>query len=212
MKWRWLQKKQDSDEEPFDLRARLMNVQFCPTPWAVAREMLELAEVKEEDIVYDLGSGDGRIPILAAQEFRCRAVGVERDAELFRQSAEKVRDLELADRVQFIQQDFFEADFRQATVVTLYLLSTVNGQLQERLASHLRAGSRVVALDYGVPGWQAERDLQVKSEGNVDYTLYLYRRASDGAVWRKQQIGSCPNGVRRAAPAADTDSVARSIS
>ncbi len=183
MKWLWFHKKQNLDAEPFDLRARLMTVQFCPTPWAVVRQMLELAEVKPEDVVYDLGSGDGRIPILAAQEFGCRAVGIEHDLQLYRQSAEKVRNLGLADRVQFINQDFFQADLRQATVVTLYLLSAVNGQLQERMASHLRAGSRVVALDYCVPGWKAERYLPVKSEGNVDYTLHLYRRTSPGAKW-----------------------------
>ena len=211
MPWRWLHRKENSNGEPFDLRARLMTVQFCPTPWAVVRQMLELAEVTAQDVVYDLGSGDGRIPILAAQEFGCQAVGVERDAELFRQSAKKVRDLELADRVQFIQQDFFEADFRRATVVTLYLLSAVNGQLQERLASHLRAGSRVVALDYAVPGWQAERDVQVKSEGNVDYTLYLYRRASDGAMWRKQEMGTQTNGVRDVAGSALADPMVPSI-
>lgn len=187
MKWGWFQRTQGSGEEPFDLRARLMTVQFCPTPWAVVRQMLELAEVKPEDVVYDLGSGDGRIPILAAQEFNCRTVGIENNSDLFKQSVHKVQELQLAHRVQFINQDFFEADLRPATVVTLYLLSAVNGQLQERMASHLRAGSRVVALDYCVPGWQVERYLPVKSEGNVDYTLHLYRRSANGAMWRKPE-------------------------
>jgi SAM-dependent methyltransferase len=185
MKWRWFQRNQNSEDALYGFRTRLM-AQFCPTPWAVVRQMLELAEVRAEDVVYDLGSGDGRIPILAAQEFGCRAVGIERDPDLFLQSSKKVQDLELADRVLFLNQDFFQADLRPATVVTLYLLSAVNGQLQERMASHLRAGSRVVALDYGVPGWQAERYAPVKSEGNVDYMLHLYRRVSPGAMWGKQ--------------------------
>ena len=186
MKWRWFQRsRRIAPGDPFP---EYPGVQFCPTPWAVVRQMLELAEVHPVDVVYDLGSGDGRIPILAAQEFGCLAVGIERDADLFRQSTEKVRDLDLGDRVSFINQDFMHADFRPATVVTLYLLTAVNGLLQERLASHLRAGSRVVALDYGVPGWQAERYVPVKSEGNVDYTLHLYRRSSPGAKWAKHPV------------------------
>jgi precorrin-6B methylase 2 len=185
MKWRLFQRSRTiAPEDPF---VEHPGVQFCPTPWAVVRQMLELAEIRPEDVVYDLGSGDGRIPILAAQEFGCRAVGIERDLELFRQSNEKAHDLELVDRVRFMNQDFFQADFRPATVVTLYLLSAVNGRLQERLASHLRAGTRVVALDYGIPGWQAERYVPVKSEGNVDYTLHLYRRACSGASWKKAE-------------------------
>lgn len=185
MHWQWFSRARTSGGGLFDARHKLMAVQFCPTPWAVVRQMLELAEVKPEDVVYDLGSGDGRIPILAAQEFGCRAVGIECDPELFRQSTEKVHDLELDDRVRFLNQDFFQADLRPATVVTLYLLSAVNGRLQERMASHLRTGSRVIALDYGVPGWQAERYVPVKSEGNVDYTLHLYRRTLSGAKWVK---------------------------
>lgn len=179
MKWRLFQREGNSE----DGGSMIAAAQFCPTPWAVARRMLETAQVGPDDVVYDAGSGDGRIPILAAQEFGCRAVGIERDVHLFQQSKEKIGDLQLEDRVQFFNQDFLQADFRPATVVTLYLLSSVNGLLQQRLASHLRAGSRVVALDYGVPGWHPEGAIPVKSEGNVDYTLHLYRRAFPGAMW-----------------------------
>lgn len=175
--------------------AESARAQFCPTPWAVVRQMLEMAQVGPSDVVYDLGSGDGRIPILSAQEFGCRAVGIECDPELCRHSARKTIDLALEERVHFLNQDFFNADLRAATVVTLYLLSAVNGLLQQRLASHLGAGSRVVALDYGLPSWQPERSIAVKSEGNVDYTLYLYRRASAGALWKKRAQIVEPSGV-----------------
>ena len=162
------------------LRKSLSDLQtaafFAPTPWAIARQMLELAEVTPDDVVYDLGSGDGRIPILAAQEFGCRAVGIEKDRELVEYSSKCVTDLNLQDRVAFQRADLFEADLSSATVVTIYLLSAVNGYLRSRLASQLRAGSRVVALDFDVPGWRAERTVEVKSEGDVDYTLLLYRR------------------------------------
>ena len=149
---------------------------FAPTPWAVCRQMLELAEVQAKDLVYDLGSGDGRIPIMAAQEFGCRAVGIELDEKLCRHSGQKAREYGLEGRVLFRQEDIFKADMRDATVVVLYLLTQVNGHLGPRMASQLARGARVVSLDYPIPGWKSEREVPVKSEGNVDYTLYLYRR------------------------------------
>jgi protein-L-isoaspartate O-methyltransferase len=152
------------------------SVFFAPTPWAIARQMLEAAEVGPNDMLYDLGSGDGRIPIMAAQEFGCRAVGIELDEKLCRHAQEKVAEYGLQDRVSFREEDFFKADLRDATVVTLYLLTQVNGYLGPRLASQLAKGARVVTLDYPVPGWREEKTMDVKSEGNVDYTLYLYRR------------------------------------
>src|SRR5258708_22677393 len=149
---------------------------FAPTPWAVARQMLELADVKPGDLLYDLGSGDGRIPIMAAQEFGARAVGIEMDEKLRSHAEEKAREYGLAERVAFRSEDFFKADLHDATVVTLYLLAQVNGYLGPRMASQLGKGARVVSMDYPVPGWREEKSIDVKSEGNVDYILYLYRR------------------------------------
>ena len=149
---------------------------FAPTPWAVARQMLDLAAVQPADLLYDLGSGDGRIPIMAAQEFGCRAVGIELDEKLRLHAEGKAREYGLAERVAFRCEDFFKADVRDATVVTLYLLTQVNGHLGPRLASQLAKGARVVSVDYEVPGWHPERSLPVRSEGDVEYTLHLYRR------------------------------------
>lgn len=166
---------------------------FCSTPWSVVREILELAEVGPADILYDLGSGDGRIPILAAQEFGCRAVGIELDRDLFEYSARRVLELKLQSRVSFVHGNFFEADLSAATIVVLYLLSAVNGHLRARLASQLRAGSRVVAIDFDVPGWRAERTVSVVSDGNVEYVLYLYRRSSAGAFWQDDPVNKRPH-------------------
>lgn len=177
MSWFFSRRKMSAIEQLEESVARLHKVvEFVPTPWEIARRMLELAAVTPEDTLYDLGSGDGRIPILAAQEFGCKAVGIERDRELCRYSNRRVAELSLQKQVQFQCSDFFEADLRPATVVTLYLLSAVNGQLQSRLASHLRAGSRVVALDFEVPGWRPARSTKVVSEGSIEYTLFLYLR------------------------------------
>src|SRR5579863_5840504 len=177
MSWFFSRRKVSAIEQLEESVARLHKVvEFVPTPWEIARRMLELAAVTPEDTLYDLGSGDGRIPVLAAQEFGCKAVGIERDRELCRYADRRVQELQLQKQVQFQCADFFEADLRPATVVTLYLLSAVNGQLQSRLASHLRPGSRVVALDFEIPGWRPIRTTNVVSEGSIEYTLFLYLR------------------------------------
>lgn len=179
MNWRFWRKRMRPIQQLEESLAALHNAaEFVSTPWGIARRILELASVGPEDTVYDLGSGDGRIPILAAQEFGSKAVGIERDHELCRYSQQKIADLGLEDQVNFQCGDFFQADLRAATVVTLYLLSAVNGQLQSRLASHLRPGSRVVALDFEIPGWRPVRTTKIRSEGNVEYTLFLYLRSS----------------------------------
>jgi SAM-dependent methyltransferase len=155
-------------------------VPYCPTPFAVARQVLEFAGAAPGDVVYDLGSGDGRVAILAAQEFGCRAVGVEINGKLWRESSEQTKRLGLEGQVEFRRGSFFETDVRAATVVTLYLLTATNGALQFHLASQLRPGTRVVTVDYPVPGWRAERQAEVKSENGVAYTLFLYRRQAVG--------------------------------
>lgn len=177
MKWIFSRRNPSPIEELQEsLEALQRAAPFVPTPWGIAREMLEFAKLGPADTLYDLGSGDGRIPILAAQEFGCRAVGIERDINLCRYSERRVSELDLEDRVAFQCADFFEADLRPATVVTLYLLSAVNGQLQARLASHLQRGSRVVALDFEVPGWRPVRTKTIVSDASVEYKLLLYVR------------------------------------
>lgn len=179
MRWpAFLRRKSPGDALDRRLSDLQRAAEFHPTPLSVARDMLELAEVGSGDVLYDVGSGDGRIPILAAQEFGCRAVGIEIDPKLFRYSVNRVAELGLQDRVSFQQVNFFEADFRSATVVTIYLLSSVNEQLQPRLASHLRPGARVVVLDYPIPGWRPEKTVPVRSLADVEYTLFLYRRTA----------------------------------
>ena len=150
---------------------------FYPTPLCVARQMLEAAEAAPSDTVYDLGSGDGRIPILAAQEFGCRAVGIEMNKALYRRSISRISDLRLEHVVRFERANFLQADFRSATIVTLYLLSAANEQLQPRLSSHLRHGARVVSLEFPVPGWKPDEIRKVHSVNHIEYTVYVYRRS-----------------------------------
>jgi protein-L-isoaspartate O-methyltransferase len=151
-------------------------VPFVPTPLEVAQKMLELAKVQPDDVVYDLGSGDGRIVILAAQKFGARAVGVELNAELYEKSSERIRKLGLQDRAQIIHENMFEVNVRHATVVTLYLLTAVNERLRPRLERQLRSGARVVSHEFQVPGWQPAQTVEIISKAGVPYKIFLYVR------------------------------------
>jgi len=133
----------------------MFDVPFVPTPQVVVDEMLRLAGVGPKDLVYDLGSGDGRIVITAARTFGARGVGIELDEHLIYQSEESARQANLQDRVQFLQQDFFKTDFSQATVVTLYLLPGVMRRLRERMLQ-LKPGTRLVAHDFDFDDWRPD--------------------------------------------------------
>ncbi len=151
-------------------------VPFVPTPLDVVQKMLEYAEVTQDDVVYDLGSGDGRIVIMAAQKFGARAVGIELDEKLFEESTAKIKELGLEKRAKIIHGNIFESYFRPATVVTLYLLTSVNERLRPLLEKQLRPGTRIVSHDFQVRGWKPEKETMVMSENGISHSLYLYRR------------------------------------
>ena len=148
------------DEEPY--------VPYVPTPEAVVDEMLEIAHVGAKDIVYDLGSGDGRIVIAAAKRFGARGLGIEINPDLLREANENAGQAGVAHLVRFVEGDFFMADLREATVVTLYLLPEVNRQLLPKLLAELRPGTRIVSYKYGLGDWAPEKTVQV-SRGTVYY-------------------------------------------
>ena len=151
-------------------------VPFVPTPLDVAQKMLEVAKVQPDDVVYDLGSGDGRIVILAAQKFGAHAVGVEINSDLYEESSERIRKLGLQGRAQILHENMFEVNVRHATVVTLYLLTAVNERLRPMLASQLRSGARIVSHDFQVPGWQPAQTVDFISKNGVSSKIILYVR------------------------------------
>jgi cyclopropane fatty-acyl-phospholipid synthase-like methyltransferase len=129
-------------------RARPPDVRYVPSPDSVVDAMLELAHVTAADVVYDLGSGDGRIPIAAAQRYGAFGVGIEIDAKLNREAADNARKAGVSDRVRFFTQDLFEAEISQATVVTLFLLPRINQELIPKLKRALRPGTRIVSHQF----------------------------------------------------------------
>jgi hypothetical protein len=151
-------------------------VPYVPTPEDVVEKMLELAGVGPDDIVYDLGSGDGRIVIMAAQKFGARAVGVELDPDLYKQSSARLTELGLDERAKILHENLFEVNLRRATVVTLYLLTKVNERLRPRLEAQLHSGARVVSHDFQIPGWNADKSVEVTSKNGISHKIYLYVR------------------------------------
>lgn len=129
------------------------DVRYEPTPMPVVRALLELADVGPQDLVYDLGSGDGRIPITAAKEFGARGVGIEIDPALVTRAQANAREAGVEDKVEFRLGDMYAADVRPATVVTLFLHPGPNLKLREKLRSDLPAGSRIVSYVWDMGGW-----------------------------------------------------------
>jgi len=150
------------------------DVQYEPTPMPVVHALLELADVGPQDVVYDLGSGDGRIPITAAKEFGARGVGIEIDPQLVAESTRRAARAGLGDRVRFTTQDLFQADLRPATVVTLYLTRELNIRLRPKLLAELRPGTRVVSHRFDMGDWAPEREVKLEVDGNP-YVVYLWR-------------------------------------
>jgi SAM-dependent methyltransferase len=146
------------------------DVYFATTSQAVADAMLALAQVKPPDIVYDLGSGDGRIVILAAQKYGARGVGIEIDPRLVAVSRQVAREGGVADRATFIEGDVFETDISKATVVTLYLSPGMNRDLEPKLRK-LRPGTRVVSHQFDMGPWKPDRTIPADDGTN----LYLWR-------------------------------------
>lgn len=137
------------------------DVPFVPTPQVVVDEMLRLAKVGPGDFVIDLGSGDGRIPITAAKKFGARAAGVELDDHLIFQSEESARQARVEDRVKFLHQDLFKTDISEATVITMYLLPTVNRRLRPKLLD-LKPGTRIVAHDFDLDDWKPDQTTTIR--------------------------------------------------
>ena len=152
---------------------------FVATPLPVVKEMLTVAEVKLGEIIYDLGCGDGRVAIMAAQEFGARAVGVEMREDLAKQAMGKVTELRLEDRVKIVQGDMFKIDLSQADVVTLYLTTSANDKVKPKLEAELKPGARVVSHDYEILGWRPikiDNFCENPRLGYPSHTIYVYRR------------------------------------
>ena len=144
-------------QQPF----KELDTPYVPTPQVVVERMLGMAAVRPGDMLIDLGSGDGRLVITAAKEYGARGFGVDIDPKLVSKSNRAAREAGVADRVRFLRQDLFETDFREADVLTLYLLPDVNIALRPKILAELRPGTRVVSHDYGMREWLPDAEAKV---------------------------------------------------
>ena len=145
------------------------DVIYVPTPQPVVDAMLKLAQVKKGDILYDLGSGDGRIPVTAARVYGIRATGIDIDPERIAEAKANVAQNKVGNLVTIRQEDLFQADFRDASVVTLYLLPSLNEKLKPRLLAELKPGTRIVSNTFDMGDWKPEKTEEVEGR-----TIYLW--------------------------------------
>jgi SAM-dependent methyltransferase len=152
---------------------RELDVPYVPTPYPVVAEMLKMAEVGKDDLLYDLGCGDGRIVIMAAQQFGTHGIGVDLNPQRIKESKENAATAGVENLVQFLEQDLFQADIHNATVVTLYLLSSVNLKLRPRLLRELKPGTRIVSHDFGMAEWQPDKSTQMTAD-SMSHNIYFW--------------------------------------
>jgi protein-L-isoaspartate O-methyltransferase len=150
---------------------------YYPTPESIVVKMLELGDLKSGEKMFDLGSGDGRIVIAAAQKFHADAIGVELDRDLCKQSLERIRKLGLEKTAQIVNGDILKQDYSSADLITVYLLPNSNDKIQPLLERQLKKGTRIVAHDFEFRGWTPVKveDIEDDGEGR-SHTLFLYRR------------------------------------
>lgn len=155
---------------------RSPDVVYVPTPYEAVDAMLKVAKVGKDDVVYDLGSGDGRIPIMAVQKYNAaRAVGIDINPERIREAEANLKAAGVGDRVRFLNEDLFEANISEATVVTLYLLPSLNLKLLPKLMAELKPGTRIASHAFNMGSWKPEQTL--KANGS---TVYFWRIPAKG--------------------------------
>ena len=154
-------------------RLRPPDVIYYPTPTETVIEMLRVANIQSDDVLYDLGSGDGRIPIVAAQRYGIRAVGIDITPNLVWVAKERARALGVSNRVRFINADMFRSNISEATIVTLYLSTKLNLLLRPKLLRELRPGTRIISHDFDMGDWEPEQTVRVPWLGG-HRTVYLW--------------------------------------
>ena len=149
-------------------------VPYVPTPQEVVDRMLELAQVKAGDVVYDLGSGDGRIVVTAAKKYGVKAIGFEIDPQRIKESHENIKKAGVEKLVEIRQQDIRTVDLSQANVLTMYLLPEVNLMIRPNIWKQMKPGSRIVSHDFDMGDWKPLKTEHIKDRSSWDHTLYLW--------------------------------------
>ncbi len=164
---------QSCREKPAPFNEDALDVPFVPTPLQVVEEMFRLAELKEGDVLLDLGCGDGRIPINAAVQYGIKAYGVDLNPERIRESIRNAHIAGVDNLVEFYEQDLFETDLTDATVITMYLLPSVNLRLRPKILTYVKPGTRIVSHDFNMNEWIPDKDSMIFLE-DESHTVYYW--------------------------------------
>ena len=159
-------------------KEKKLDVPYVPTPQSVVDAMLNMAAVNKNDVVYDLGCGDGRIVITAAKKYGARGVGIDIDPERIKEANANAKEAGVSDRVKFIEQDLFLTDFREASVVTLYLLPDINLKLRPKLLSELKPGTRVVSHAFDMGDWKPDKSVSVDSYRTIYFWVIPEKKSA----------------------------------
>lgn len=168
---------------------RKPDVIYYPTPDETVVEMLRLADIKQGDVLYDLGSGDGRIPIMAAQLYGVRAIGIEIDPKMVAVAEERTRQAQV-DGVTFRNADMFHTNISEATVVTIYLSNKLNLLLRPKLLGELQPGTRILSHDFHMGDWEPERKVRVPWQNGLYRTIYFWRVPPQGLKGKSKRPAS----------------------
>jgi len=178
--------------QDWDMPFQRWDVPYVPTPYEIVDEMLEMAEVTEVDILYDLGCGDGRIVITAARRLGTRGYGVDIDPERIQECHTNASAAGVEDQVTFLNQDLFETDFSQASVLTLYLLNSVNMRLRPKILEELKPGTRVVSHDFSMGEWKADQKADLMVDYRIHNVYFWVVPANTSGKWRFNQPSNLP--------------------
>jgi SAM-dependent methyltransferase len=179
--------------QDFEMPFQRWDVPYVPTPYEVVDEMLEMAEVTETDTLYDLGCGDGRIVITAARRLGTRGYGVDIDPERIRECHANAEAADVGSLVTFLNQDLFETDFSRASVLTLYLLNSVNMRLRPKILAELRPGTRVVSHDFSMGEWRADEQADMMVDYRIHNVYFWVVPANASGKWRFSQPADLPS-------------------
>ena len=158
------------------------DVPYVPTPMPVVEQMLKMADIKDSDVVYDLGCGDGRIVVTAVKKGAKRGIGADIDPQRIKESNERAQKEGVTDKVEFVNKNLFDMDFKEASVLTLYLLPDVNLRLRPKILDELKPGSRVVSHAFDMDDWQADEEATVEPGGESVY-FWIVPAKVDG-TWK----------------------------
>lgn len=153
-----------------------LDVPYVPTPNSVVEAMLKTAKVTKNDTVVDLGCGDGRIVVTAAEKYGARGIGYDLNPQRIAEANDNAKRAGVQDRVKFVEKNLFEADIKDATVVTLYLLPSINAKLKPRLLAELKPGTRVVSHNFSMPDWEPKE--KVEFDGRTVYLWVIPEKAA----------------------------------